>query len=200
MEEILDIIDFSTGRPTGEQAPRKLAHKNALAHKAVHLWVRIRHEGVPCFLFQQRSLDKPNFPGIYVASVGGHVMAGEGFECLIREAEEEIGLEVELAQVQYIESHPFILELPDYHDYEWIDEYLLDSDLSIRDFSFPDREAIGLALIPQTEIAPMIQDPGGYVIEGWHWDGERIEKRGYGGLDFIPDFWDMSITHRLAVL
>ncbi|MDX2469377.1 MAG: NUDIX domain-containing protein [SAR324 cluster bacterium] len=199
MEEKLDIIDYKTGKPTGEVALRSEAHKKGLAHRAVHLWIVIEHEGQPHFVFQQRSLKKPNYPGIFVATVGGHVSAGEGKETLVRETAEEVGLALDLDRAVYLESHPFELHLPGYDDYEWIDEYLYIATEKLKDFSFADGEVIGLGLVTQKNLAALVKNPEG-TIEGIHFDGSKVVDRTFSKTDFIPNFWEMHIATTLCEL
>jgi 8-oxo-dGTP pyrophosphatase MutT (NUDIX family) len=54
-------------------------------------------DGTPFVLFQRRSLTKDTFPGLLDVAVGGHLRAGETLAETAREAEEEIGLAIELA-------------------------------------------------------------------------------------------------------
>ncbi len=197
MEEILEILDFKTGLPTGETAPRSQCHARGWAHKAVHLWARLPFEGQACYLFQQRSFLKPNYPGIFVATVGGHVSAGEGKASLRREAAEEVGLELDLDRVVYLESHPFVLELPGYHDYEWIDEYFYEAQGDLSQFSFPDQEVIGLGILPQSALARLVADPTGSET-GWYWQGREPQVKRFTAEHFIPKFWEMPIARTLA--
>lgn len=90
--EVVDVLD-ERGNYTGETATRDEAHKKGLYHKGVVLF--ILSEDNQRVLLQKRSLEKKNWPGLYDVSVGGHVDAGEfGYQALIREAKEELGLEL----------------------------------------------------------------------------------------------------------
>ncbi|MGL6280372.1 MAG: NUDIX domain-containing protein, partial [Gaiella sp.] len=50
-------------------------------------------------MLQRRSPTKDTWPGRLDVAVGGHVRAGESLRETVREAEEEIGLRVELADL-----------------------------------------------------------------------------------------------------
>ncbi len=199
MEEKLDIIDYKTGKPTGQVALRSEAHKRGLAHKAVHLWIVIEFQGEPHFVFQQRSHEKPNYPGIFVASVGGHVSAGKGKETLVRETAEEVGLTLDLDKAVFLESNPFELILPNYIDYEWIDDYLYVGKETLSDFSFADGEVIGLGLMSQKQLRRFIKAPK-TPVPGFHFDGKEVSKRTFTEQDFIPNFWNMHIAATLCGL
>jgi 8-oxo-dGTP pyrophosphatase MutT (NUDIX family) len=56
-------------------------------------------EGRPFVLFQRRSQSKDTWPGALDVAVGGHLRAGETLAQAIREAEEEIGLDLGLADL-----------------------------------------------------------------------------------------------------
>jgi isopentenyldiphosphate isomerase len=70
-------------------------HRDGDWHGALHIWVGgIDDAGRPFALFQRRSRSKDTWPGTLDVAVGGHIRAGETLAEALREAEEEIGLEV----------------------------------------------------------------------------------------------------------
>jgi isopentenyldiphosphate isomerase len=91
-EEFFDVVDRD-GIPTGEIKRRSDVHQDGDWHRAFHCWVALRspdHE--PAILFQRRSHNKDTYPGHLDVAVGGHYRAGEGFEDVVREIEEELGI------------------------------------------------------------------------------------------------------------
>lgn len=91
MKELLDIWDHN-GHPTGQICEKDVAHQKGLFHPTVHIWFYTKE---PFVLMQKRGPNKETFPNLWDVSVAGHVAAGESIlEAAIREAKEEIGLEL----------------------------------------------------------------------------------------------------------
>lgn len=100
--ELFDIV-LVDGTPTGRTKPRAQVHRDGDWHRAVHVWVAGRDaEAEPFLMFQQRSLAKDTHPGRLDATVGGHYRAGERLEQAMREIEEEIGIEPNLAALRLL--------------------------------------------------------------------------------------------------
>lgn len=150
-QEVLDELDWETGQATGRQVLRGDAHRRGVPHKAMHLWVYTRLEGRLAVLLQQRSFKKPNFPGQFGPTVGGHVTSGEGLEALVREADEEIGLQVAPKQMERLGYNRFHFSLPGgYEDYEWIEDWRCFAEQPLENYCFQDGEVIGmLAIYPE---------------------------------------------------
>lgn len=86
--DMVDVVD-GQDRVIGA-ATREEAHAGFLRHRFVQVMV-VGSDGR--FLLQRRSMRKAKGPGLFDASVGGHVDAGEGYrEAAVREAGEELGL------------------------------------------------------------------------------------------------------------
>jgi isopentenyldiphosphate isomerase len=98
-DELFEILD-PDGSPTGRSLPRWRVHREGHWHGALHIWVAgVRPDGSEFVLFQRRSMSKDTWPGYLDVAIGGHVRAGESLAETVREAEEEIGLRVELADL-----------------------------------------------------------------------------------------------------
>ena len=91
MHEIFDIVDHED-KVIG-RASRQEVHRQGFLHRSTHLLVFDEQGRV---LLQKRSIDKDTFPEKWDSSVSGHVDSGEHYdECIVREAKEEIGLDLE---------------------------------------------------------------------------------------------------------
>lgn len=100
MSELLDVLN-ENGQYTNTVATRKECCEKGLWHKGVVLF--IISEDKSKVLLQQRSAQKKAWPNKWDMTVGGHVDAGEfGYEALIREAKEEIGIEIKNTDITFI--------------------------------------------------------------------------------------------------
>jgi isopentenyldiphosphate isomerase len=90
--EFFDVVDRH-GTPTGEVKRRSAVHQDGDWHRAFHCWVVVNdHAGEPAIVFQRRSLNKDTHPERLDVAVGGHYRAGEGFDEVVREIDEELGI------------------------------------------------------------------------------------------------------------
>ena len=91
MEEKLDVLN-ERGEFTGKVATREECHREGLWHRAVYGFIIDKNSNV---LLQKRSQNKKLWPNKWDVTVGGHVDAGEfGRQTIIRECEEELGIDV----------------------------------------------------------------------------------------------------------
>lgn len=98
--EPLDVLD-EHGHPTGEVKPRAEVHRDGDWHRAFHLWV-LHPDGY--VMLQRRAPGKDLAGGKVDVSVAGHLRSGETLLDALREAEEEIGLELRPGQVEFLET------------------------------------------------------------------------------------------------
>ncbi len=88
-DELLEVLD-ETGRVVGTARRSECHGDPALAHRAVHVFVRNTSGEI---LLQKRALSKRIQPGRWDTSVGGHVCPGESWEAAAaREFAEELGV------------------------------------------------------------------------------------------------------------
>jgi isopentenyldiphosphate isomerase len=89
--EIFDVVNERD--EVIAQRPRPEVHELGLRHRAVHLLVFNRAGEL---FLQKRSMLKDCFPGTWDSSASGHLDTGESYDnCVLREAREEIGLELD---------------------------------------------------------------------------------------------------------
>src|SRR5690606_14997053 len=104
--ELLTLVSDDDGTVIGPVA-RGLVHGNpSLVHRSAHVLVLHPRQGT--LLLQKRSLSKDTSPGLWDVSVGGHVAFGQGYEeAVLRETEEELGIRVTAADLEYRYSTRF---------------------------------------------------------------------------------------------
>jgi isopentenyldiphosphate isomerase len=101
--ELIDILD-SDGSPTGRTKPKPDVHRDGDWHRAVHVWILTPDHRI---LVQRRATVKENNPGLWDVSCAGHISAGEPMiEAAIREAREELGLELDAGELKHVASTP----------------------------------------------------------------------------------------------
>lgn len=101
MEELFDILD-KNGVYTGKTETRDKCHKEGLWHKAVVVFIINQKDQV---LLQKRSGNKKIWPNMWDVTAGGHVEAGEfGFQAIMREAKEELGVSLKKEDITFIGS------------------------------------------------------------------------------------------------
>ncbi len=97
--ELIDILDAG-GSPTGRTKPKPDVHRDGDWHRAVHIWILTPDDRI---LVQRRALVKENNPGLWDVSCAGHISAGESvIDAAIREAHEELGLELEPGELRHL--------------------------------------------------------------------------------------------------
>ena len=91
MNELIDIVSLD-GTPTGIAVPKSEIHSFGHLHNTAHVWLYNANGDI---LLQQRSSKKLICPLLWDVSVAGHVDSGETpEEAAVREAEEEIGIDL----------------------------------------------------------------------------------------------------------
>ncbi len=100
-DELVDIFD-GDGKPTGVTKLKSEAHRDGLWHRAVHVWLYNSRGEI---LLQLRAKGKQLYPGVWDLSAAGHVAAGEDpVAAAARELEEELGLRVAQADLEFFKS------------------------------------------------------------------------------------------------
>jgi isopentenyldiphosphate isomerase len=97
-EELLEVFD-AAGRGTGRTKTRAAVHLEGDWHQAFHCWI-VRRQGQEVVL-QRRALLKDTYPGCWDAAAAGHWRFGETPRQAAREIVEELGLEVDFAELAY---------------------------------------------------------------------------------------------------
>ncbi|MDR1008800.1 MAG: NUDIX domain-containing protein, partial [Rickettsiales bacterium] len=134
-----------------------------LWHRVVHIWI-INSKAE--LLLQLRSKTKPDQPGKWDISIGGHIAAGEtSCDACMREAKEELGLNLPAEAFGYL----FTLKRessnrPGRLNREFCDVYLVHLDLPESAYRFDDGEVEAVRYMPWRKLRETLAlDGGGYV-------------------------------------
>lgn len=157
MEEYFDILD-DKGVYTNKTASRDECHNKGLWHRAVVLHI-INSKGL--ILLQKRSSNKKMWPNMWDITAGGHVLAGElGFQALIRESNEEIGLDINKKDLLFIGSALSTNIQGDIINNHMNEYYVFDSqnDIDITKLKLQPEEVQDIRWFDRAEVEKMIGD------------------------------------------
>jgi isopentenyl-diphosphate Delta-isomerase len=163
--ELLDII-HPDGTPTGVAKERAAAHRDGDWHRAAHLWIVTTDLRV---LLQRRALTKDTWPGLWDVSVAGHVAAGElPEEAIIREAFEELGLEIEAEELRHLGTlrYQAVLHGGSYLENELHEVFLLRRDLDPLALALDEVEVAEVALVAPDGLSrfELVPHPESYAL------------------------------------
>jgi isopentenyldiphosphate isomerase len=147
--ELFDLYD-AAGHALGRAKARDEVHRDGDWHRSAHIWI-YTSEGR--LLFQRRARGKDTWPGRLDASVGGHYRAGEGLPGVVREAREELGIDVDPVELVPLGARRVVSLEPGVIDREIQDIYLLRRDLPLTAYHPDPDEIDGLALLDAGEAA-----------------------------------------------
>ena len=114
------------------------AHSKGLWHKSVHVWILNSNNEI---LLQYRCADKKLYPDTWDCSFAGHISAGEtSIDAVLREGKEELGIDVDLNNLNYILTNREHLSYDDIDSNEFVDIYLLRQDVELDNIVFQEEE------------------------------------------------------------
>jgi isopentenyldiphosphate isomerase len=164
MAETFDVYD-ERGNWIGT-AERGEVHARGLWHHTVHCWlVRLDDGGdensSAKILFQQRSRKKDTNPGSFDITAAGHLAAGESPQDVIRELEEELGVQVTFQQLSDYgiirEQATGVVDGVPYIDAEVSHVYGLVTSMSLMDFRLQEEEVSGLYEADADELIALME-------------------------------------------
>lgn len=156
MNEYFDILN-ENGEFINEIASRNECHKKGLWHKAVVLFVISTDN--KNILLQQRSSMKKAWPNLWDVTAGGHVLKGElGYQSVIRETKEELGIDIAKEELEFIGATRSIDtagEGPNKHINEY---YIVHKDIKIDDITLQKEEVQDIKWFPVKDIIKQINN------------------------------------------
>lgn len=161
--ELLDVLDES-GEKTGAVKERAEVHAAGDWHRVFHLWVA-REDGT--MILQRRSRHKELEPDKVDVTVGGHLRAGESVFDALREAEEEVGLEVRPELLIHLGSWRSERSYPDAIDREHQEVFAYLCDWPLESFSLDCREVYLLYEVPLARLIDLYRDGTPVPVTGF---------------------------------
>ena len=117
---------------------KDVAHEKGLWHKSVHVWILNDDNQI---LLQYRCGDKKLYPDTWDCSFAGHISAGESsIEALLREGKEELGIDVDLDNLEYILTNKEHISYENINSNEFVDIYILRQDVKLEDILYQEEE------------------------------------------------------------
>ena len=155
MEEYFDVLN-ERGHYTNEKEAREKCHKYGLWHRAVAIFVVNSKEEV---LLQRRSTNKKMWPNMWDVTAGGHVLAGEfGFQAVIRELKEEIGISLNKTDITFIGSAISTNIKGDLTDNHFNEYYIVTKDVDETKLRLQEDEVTEVKWVSKDEIINRIKD------------------------------------------
>lgn len=162
-EERFDVVD-EQGRPTGESKPRSAVHRDGDWHRAVHVWIVDADDRV---LLQRRSPAKDLAGGKIDVTVGGHLRAGEAWPNALREVEEEIGVAVDVMDVDQLGTVASERTYERAVDRELQEVFAMRRDAPLDGYRLDPDEVDTLYAVPLTRAVELWRDGRHVPAEGW---------------------------------
>ena len=155
MDEMVDVLT-ETGEFTDNVEMKQLCHKKGLWHKAVAVFIINSKKQV---LLQKRSKNKKMWPDMWDISAGGHVLAGEfGFQAIIREIKEELGLSIKKEEITFIGCSKSINKKGDILNKHFNEYYVVTKDIDEKKLKLQKEEVSEVKWINKEEIIERIKN------------------------------------------
>ena len=155
MEELFDVLN-EKGIYTNRVETRKKCHKEGLYHKAVVVFI-INSKGQ--VLLQRRSPNKRMWPNLWDVTAGGHVSSGEfGFQAIIRECKEELGIELNKDDITFIGSTKSTNIQGDIINNHFNEIYIANKEIDETKLKLQEEEVAEVRWVDKNEIIKRIRD------------------------------------------
>lgn len=155
MEEFFDVLN-EKGNFIGKTESREKCHKEGLWHKAVVVFIINSKNQV---LLQRRRPNKRMWPNMWDVTAGGHVLAGEfGFEAIIREAKEELGIELNKNEMTFLGSSISTNNKADIINKHFNEYYIVNKDLDETRLTLQKEEVSEVKWIDKNDIIQKIKN------------------------------------------
>lgn len=136
MSEMLDLLN-KNGEKIGKISKNE-AHQKGLWHKTIHAWIINSNNEI---LVQKRCEKKDYYPLVWDCSIGGHISFGETpLTSAVREAREELGLNLNESDFKYVFTVKEELTYKDINCKEFADVFIVNKDVNLNKLKFQKEE------------------------------------------------------------
>lgn len=153
--EYFDVIN-ENGEFVNKVETREECHKKGLWHRAVYAFIFNKNGDV---LLQKRSGNKKLWPNLWDVTVGGHVLEGEfGYQALIRETKEELGIEINESEIKYLVSTTSTNIEKDIINNHFNEGYIITKDIDVSEIKLQQEEVSDIRWFTKEEILNKIDN------------------------------------------
>jgi isopentenyldiphosphate isomerase len=153
--EYFDVLT-EKGEYTDRVESRKECHNKGFWHKAVAVFIINSKNQI---LLQKRSSNKKMWPNLWDISAGGHVLAGEfGFQAIIREIKEEIGIDINKNDILFIGAATSENIKKDIINKHFNEYYIVNKDIEIADLKLQKEEVSDAQWFEKEDIIKRIEN------------------------------------------
>ena len=195
--EMIDVYDANLKLLGTEE--RNKAHMLGLWHKSFHLWLVSPKNGGQV-MYQWRSREMQNFPDMLDISAAGHLLAGEKVSDGLREAQEELGITLNMHDIHNL---GYRVEVADQtngqknREYQAVHMAMVDADLN--QFSPQVEEVAGLYWVPISDgMGLFLDNLESVACDGLFYDSLnslwKQDKRKFTRNEFLPRIQKYYLT------
>ena len=153
--EYFDVLN-ENGEFTGRVESRDVCHKEGLWHRANYGFIFNKNGDV---LLQKRSKNKKLWPDLWDITAGGHVLSGEwGYQALIREVNEELGIVLEENDIKYLVGSTSVNINGDVINKHFNECFIISKDIDISDIALQEDEVSDIRWFTKEEIINRINN------------------------------------------
>ena len=168
MVEMLTVVNINRNQ-LGVKS-REAVHRDGDWHETFQCWFIEQMENTYYIYVQKRSVNKKDYPSMYDITAAGHLLVGETVEDGVREIKEELGIDVSLDELTFLQAIPNTITLPDLVDNEISLVYLYEVKKPIR-FSFLDEEVEAVMRVKLRDFEKLVYGEVDHVLCRKHEDG-----------------------------
>ena len=150
---------------------REAVHRDGDWHETFQCWFIEQVENTYYIYVQKRSANKKDYPSMYDITAAGHLLVDETVEDGVREIKEELGIDVSLDELTFLQAIPNSITLPNLIDNEISLVYLYEVKKPIR-FSFLDEEVEAVMRVKLSDFEKLVFGEVNQVFCQKHEDGE----------------------------
>ena len=123
------------------------------------------------YIHPKTKCEKKDFPTMYDITAAGHLLVSETVEDGVREIKEELGIDVTMDELIFLQAIPNTIVLPNFIDNEISLVYLYEVKKPIQ-FSFVDKEVEAILRVKLTDFEKLVCGKADNVLCQKHEDGK----------------------------